>query len=68
MRTSRARNVTGRRAVARARGGMANVAESAGLSRETLYRTLGRSGNPRLSTLLAVMRAVRIGIKAVASA
>ena len=56
------------RAVAQARGGMANIAESAGLSRETLYRTLSRGGNPRLSTLLAVMRAVRIGIKAVASA
>ena len=56
------------RVVALARGGVANIAEAAGLSRETLYRTLSRSGNPRLSTLLALMRAVHVRIKGVASA
>lgn len=40
--------------VARARG-MAAVARDAGLSRETLYRTLGQDGNPELSTLLRVL-------------
>jgi len=36
--------------------GMSNVAEAAGLSRESLYRSLSASGNPRLSTLVAVLR------------
>jgi probable addiction module antidote protein len=56
------------RAVTLARGGVADIAETAGLSRETLYRTLSRAGNPRLSTLLALMRAARVRIKGVASA
>ena len=51
------------REVALARKGVAGIAEAAGLSRETLYRTLSRSGNPRLSTLLAVMRASGVRIK-----
>jgi probable addiction module antidote protein len=41
--------------VARARG-MTRVARDTGLSRETLYRTLGPEGNPELSTLLRVLR------------
>jgi len=45
------------RAICDARAGVANVATATGLSRETLYRTLSRNGNPRLSTLLALMRA-----------
>ncbi len=40
--------------VARARG-MTQVAREAGLSRESLYRTLGKDGNPELSTLLRVL-------------
>lgn len=52
------------RAIAAARGGVARIAETTGLSRETLYRTLSRSGNPRLSTLLAVMRAAGVRLKA----
>jgi probable addiction module antidote protein len=40
--------------VARARG-MTQVARDAGLSRESLYRTLGPEGNPELSTLLRVL-------------
>lgn len=40
--------------VARARG-MAQVARDAGLSRESLYRTLRPDGNPELSTLLRVL-------------
>lgn len=51
------------RAVTLARGGVAEVAAATGLSRETLYRTLSRSGNPRLSTLLAVMEATGVRIK-----
>jgi probable addiction module antidote protein len=51
------------REVALARDGVASIAEATGLSRETLYRTLSRSGNPRLSTLLAVMQAAGVRIK-----
>ena len=36
--------------------GMSRVAEAAGLSRESLYRSLSATGNPRLSTLVAVLR------------
>ncbi len=43
--------------VARARG-MTRVAREAGLSRESLYRTLGQDGNPELSTLLRVLGAL----------
>ena len=39
--------------IARARG-MTQVARDAGLSRESLYRTLSSEGNPELSTLLRV--------------
>ena len=53
------------RAIAEARGGVAGIASATGLSRETLYRTLSRSGNPRLSTLLAVIRAAGVRLKAV---
>lgn len=45
----------GLRRIAEAQG-MSRVAEAAGLSRESLYRTLSASGNPRLSTLVAVLR------------
>jgi probable addiction module antidote protein len=40
--------------IARARG-MSQVARDAGLSRESLYRTLSAEGNPELSTLLRVL-------------
>ena len=46
------------RQIAEARGGIAKVARSAGVERESLYRALSARGNPRLSTLSAVARAV----------
>lgn len=49
------------RQLAEARGGIAKVAEAAGVERESLYRALSPKGNPRLSTLFAVTRA--IGLK-----
>jgi probable addiction module antidote protein len=49
------------RRIAEARGGIANVAKAAGIERQSLYRALSPSGNPRLSTLVAVTRA--IGLK-----
>jgi probable addiction module antidote protein len=46
------------RRVAEARGGIAKVAKAAGVERESLYRALSARGNPRLSTLVAVAKAV----------
>jgi probable addiction module antidote protein len=46
------------RRVAEARGGVAKVAKAAGIERESLYRVLSSRGNPRLSTLVAVTKAV----------
>jgi probable addiction module antidote protein len=43
--------------VARARG-MAEVAKDADLSRQGLYKSLSETGDPRLSTLLSVLRAL----------
>ena len=45
----------GLRRIAEAQG-MSRVAAAAGLSRESLYRSLSTAGNPRLSTLVAVLR------------
>jgi probable addiction module antidote protein len=41
--------------------GIAKVAKAAGIERESLYRALSPKGNPRLSTLVAVTKA--IGLK-----
>jgi len=49
------------RQIAQARGGIAKVAKAAGVERESLYRTLSARGNPRLSTLTAVAKA--LGLK-----
>jgi probable addiction module antidote protein len=46
------------RHLAEARGGVAKVAKAAGVTRESLYRALSARGNPRLSTLSAVLKAV----------
>src|ERR1700733_61433 len=46
------------RRIADAGGGIAKVAKAAGIERESLYRALSARGNPRLSTLVAVTKAV----------
>lgn len=46
--------------VARARG-MTAIAKEAGVTREALYKALGEGGDPRLSTLLGVVKA--LGLK-----
>ncbi|MEO6966867.1 MAG: addiction module antidote protein [Rhodanobacteraceae bacterium] len=50
--------------------GMAELARRAGLNRETLYRTLSASGNPRLNTLGAILQAfnLRLVVKRAAKA
>lgn len=47
--------------IARAKG-MAEVARTAGLSRESLYRALSDNGNPSLATTLAVVRALGLSL------
>jgi probable addiction module antidote protein len=49
------------RHLAEAHGGLAKVAKAAGIERESLYRALSAQGNPRLSTLQAVTKA--LGLK-----
>ena len=44
------------RTVAEAQG-MSKVAKAAGVPRESIYRALSPKGNPRLSTLTAVLKA-----------
>lgn len=44
------------RAVAEAYGGLGAVAAQAGISRESLYRSLSPKGNPTLKTLVAVLK------------
>lgn len=46
------------RQIAKANGGLAKVAKAAGLERESLYKALSEHGNPRLSTLFGIMKAV----------
>ena len=46
------------RALAEAYGGLGAVAAQAGISRESLYRSLSPKGNPTLKTLVAVLNAV----------
>ena len=48
----------------RVRSGMAAIAEQTGLSREQLYRSFSKKGNPTLKTTLAVMRALGIELTA----
>jgi probable addiction module antidote protein len=45
------------RTIVDAVGGMAALAAKTGLSRETLYRTLSKRGNPRLDTLAVILAA-----------
>lgn len=46
------------RQLAEACGGMAKIAEEAGITREALYRALSPKGNPTLKTFTAVLKAI----------
>jgi probable addiction module antidote protein len=50
--------------VARAHG-MSQIARETGLSRESLYRALGRDGNPELNTVVRVLKALGLRLSAV---
>ena len=49
--------------VAKARG-MSQVAKTAELNRESLYKALGEAGNPEFSTVMRVMRALGLTLAA----
>jgi probable addiction module antidote protein len=53
--------LVGLRDVVQAQGGVARAAELSKLNRESLYRLISRDGNPRLSSLDAVLTA--LGLK-----
>lgn len=53
--------------IARARG-MTDVAREAGVTREALYKALSENGDPRLTTLLGVARALGVTLTAHISA
>ena len=40
--------------------GMTDVAKAAGITREGLYKALGPTGDPKLSTFIGIMRAVGV--------
>lgn len=50
------------RNVADAQKGMRKLAAEAGVNRENLYRILSESGNPRLDTLWAVLKAIGLRV------
>ena len=47
--------------------GISKIAKTAGVERESLYRALSTRGNPRLSTLAAVTKAVGLRLTVEAS-
>lgn len=49
--------------IARARG-MTDVAREAGVTREALYKALSEDGDPRLTTLMGVLRALGVTVEA----
>jgi len=51
-------------AVARARGGIAQLARDTGIAREALYRALSETGNPELGTVLKVVHALGVRLSA----
>lgn len=50
------------RTVAEATGGMAKLAKKTKLNRENLYRALSIRGNPRFSTIDAILHALGFGL------
>ncbi len=53
------------RALSEAFGGLGAVAAQAGISRESLYRSLSPKGNPTLKTLIAVVNAMGLRLSVV---
>ncbi len=53
------------RSLAEAYGGLGAVAAKAGISRESLYRSLSPKGNPTLKTLIAVLNTMGLRLSVV---
>ena len=53
----------GLRDVVEAQGGIGRAAKSSKLNRESLYRLLSRRGNPRLSSLNAVLSSLGLKVR-----
>lgn len=49
--------------IARAKG-MSGIAKETGLGRESLYKALSRDGNPEISTVLKVVKALGLRLRA----
>jgi probable addiction module antidote protein len=49
--------------VARARG-MSEIAKKAGLNRESLYKALGKNGNPEFATVMRIVRSLGLTLSA----
>lgn len=47
--------------------GMTNVAKEAGITREALYKALSDKGDPKLSTLLGVLKALGLRVTVVSA-
>jgi probable addiction module antidote protein len=58
--------LTALRHIVEARGGMTQLAEKTGLSRESLYRSLSPKGNPTLRTMKQVIHATGLTFSAIA--
>jgi probable addiction module antidote protein len=57
----------GLRKVAEAHGGVSPLASKANLNRESLYRLLSKKGNPRLSSLSAVLGSMGLRLEIASS-
>lgn len=51
------------RDVAEAQGGLRQLANSANLGRESLYKTLSKQGNPKWQTLVALLAGLGLQLK-----
>lgn len=52
--------------IARARG-MSEVARGAGVTREALYKSLNKTGDPKLTTFVSVLRSLGLDLKVLPS-
>lgn len=50
------------RNVAEARGGISTLSNITELNRQSMYKTLSAEGNPRLSSLMAILKALGINL------
>ena len=55
--------ITALRNVAEAQGGIGNLAKKTGMGRESLYKTLSETGNPKWHTLVSLMIALGLNLR-----